>query len=315
MIVGPEAALAALRPLLERAHKLGTDEPIADRTRAAYARGWAAFETWCTERGLPTQPAESVLLVYLAHLDGEGARLNTVQRAYYAILHHWRAGGREWIPPPVVVRFWKNLRRERGTSVRRVAALTYDRLEHVLPELPAGLRGKRDYALLTLGLTGAFRRSELVALNVEDLTFEDAGVDVRVVRSKTDQEGEGAAVWIPLATNEALCASRALRRWLDAAKLTEGAVFRNVTPYGVCKGRLDTGTVARIVKRYVGAAGLDAATFSGHSLRAGFLTSAAEAGRSLDETMKHTRHKDPKVAMGYIRHADRKRKSAVKGLA
>ena len=166
------------------------------------------------------------------------------------------------------------------------------------------LVGKRDRALLLLGFAGAFRRSELAALRVEDLTFGADGVDVLIRRSKTDQEGQGQVVAIPHGVH--LKPVESLQDWLQAAGIKAGPIFRAVSRGGkVGEAALTGHSVANVVKRYAAAAGLDVSSFSGHSLRAGFVTSAADRGADLNRIMDVSRHVDPRTVRTYIRRADR----------
>jgi site-specific recombinase XerD len=157
--------------------------------------------------------------------------------------------------------------------------------------LDASLAGVRDRALLLLGFAGAFRRSELVALDVADLSFTARGVEVTIRRSKTDQEGAGRVVAIPLGSQAETCPVRSLRAWLEAAGIEAGSIFRAVNRWGRVGGRLADRDVACTVKRAAERAGLDPAAFSGHSLRAGLATSAALAGKSDRAIMATTGHK------------------------
>ena len=184
-------------------------------------------------------------------------------------------------------------RRFRGTGIRMadIAAL--------LASLPDSLLGIRDRALLLVGFAGAFRRFELVALNVEDLEFTKEGLKVLIRCSKTDQEGEGQPIGIAHGMN--LCPVKALDAWLAAAGITEGPVFRSVTRGGKIKGRLSDRAVALAVKRYARAAGLDAAKYAGHSLRAGFVTQAVINQVPEVTIMKQTRHKSADMLRRYVR--------------
>src|SRR5690606_20413566 len=151
-----------------------------------------------------------------------------------------------------------------------------------------------DRALLLVGFAGAFRRSELAALTVDDLTFGADGVDVLIRRSKTDQEGQGQTVAIPHGLH--LKPVEALRDWLSAAAITAGPIFRAVSRSGRLAEEAITGhTVANVVKRYAKLAGLEVSGFSGHSLRAGFVTSAADRGAYLNRIMDVSRHVDPRT--------------------
>jgi integrase len=153
----------------------------------------------------------------------------------------------------------------------------------MLREAPANLLGIRDQALLLTGFDGAFRRSELVALDVSDLTFGPEGLLIKIRRSKTDQEGSGRDVAIPHGTYELTCPVRAMPKWLEAAAIVEGPIFRPGHRGGVVlAGRLSGHGPRRVVKRYAKASGLAVNSFSGHSLRAGFVTSARGLGSLRD---------------------------------
>jgi integrase len=169
--------------------------------------------------------------------------------------------------------------------------------------LPAGLVGIRDRGILLIGFAGAFRRSELVGLNIDDLEFVEDGARLTNRRSKTDQEGAGEVVGISRGVN--LCPIQALRVWLSASTIRSGAIFRSVTRHGrVQPDRLTDQVVALVVKRYSAAAGLDPAMYSGHSLRAGLVTQAALNGVPEYAIMQQTRHKSAEMLRRYIRDAN-----------
>jgi integrase len=179
--------------------------------------------------------------------------------------------------------------------------------------MPDTLAGLRDRALLLLGFAGAFRRSELVALNIEDLEECDGGMRVRIGRSKTDQEGHGVTIGVVPGT--VVCPVRALKDWLSAARITEGPVFRPVAKGGrIFETHLTDKSVANIVKRYAAKLGFDPKAFGGHSLRAGFLTSAAAKGASIFKMMDVSRHKSVDSLSAYIRDAEIFRNHAGEGL-
>jgi site-specific recombinase XerD len=178
---------------------------------------------------------------------------------------------------------------------------------------PAGLKGLRDRALLLLGFGGAFRRSELVALDVADLEQTESGLRVTIRRSKTDQEGIGTT--IAIVRGGVCCPVKALRAWLDAAGITEGAVFRPLRKGGkVQNHRLTSKSVCDLVKAYADRVGLDGDAFSAHSLRSGFLTSAARRGASVFKMRDVSRHKSMDVLQAYVRDADMFRDHAGAGL-
>jgi integrase len=178
---------------------------------------------------------------------------------------------------------------------------------------PERIKGLRDRALLLLGFGGAFRRSELVALDVADIEETDEGLRVTIRRSKTDQEGMG--VTIAIARGGAYCPVRAVRAWLDAAGITEGPVFRPVRKGGKVRDqRLSAKSVCDLVKAYADQVGLDGAAFGAHSLRSGFLTSAARRGASIFKMRDVSRHKSMDVLQTYVRDADLFRDHAGAGL-
>ena len=179
--------------------------------------------------------------------------------------------------------------------------------------MPDGLIGLRDRALLLLGFAGAFRRSELVALNVADIRECEAGLRVRISRSKTDQEAQG--VTIGIVPGAVACPVRAIKAWLEAAKIMDGPLFRSIAKgERISTERLSDKSVADIVKRHVARLGLDPAAFGGHSLRAGFLTSAAAKGASIFKMMDTSRHKSVDTLRGYVRDAELFRDHAGIGL-
>jgi len=171
--------------------------------------------------------------------------------------------------------------------------------------LPERLLGIRDKALLLIGFAGGFRRSELVALDVEDLEFCPEGLVINVRRSKTDQEGEGRKVGIPWGQHTITCPVKALQSWLHEGNITEGAIFRPLTRHKqILSSRLTAQSVAKVVKRCAKSAGLDPNLYSGHSLRAGLVTSAAMADVSENIIMRQTGHRSSETLRSYIREGD-----------
>jgi integrase len=197
----------------------------------------------------------------------------------------------------------QGIRRARGSARAQKAAATAERMVAMLATIPNTLTGTRDRALLCLGFSGAFRRSELVALEVADLDEVADGIRVTIRKSKTDQEGRGVSVAI-LAGRQ-LRTVEALKAWLEAAAIAEGPIFRAVDRHGNVRPQtLTAQVVALMVKRYALPAGLAVDDFSGHSLRAGFLTSAADAGADVFKMADVSRHKSLDVLRGYVRRAE-----------
>lgn len=277
----------------------------ADATLRAYRADWRDFASYCAGRRLAALPAEpETIAAYLCARANAGRKVSTIERKLSAIkLAHSVFEPGNPVLAPLVKETLSGIRRKIGTAQRRKAAITIDRLRAMLGQVPDTLRGKRDRALLVTGFAGALRRSELVGLDAADLDFESRGVRITVRRSKTDQEGNGQVV--PILNGPVLRAAETLRAWLRAARIESGPVFRRVHKGdGVMDATLSAGAVSLIVKHYAEAAGLDAERFSGHSLRAGFLTTAAQYGAPIYKMAEVSRHKSLSVLQGYIRQVD-----------
>ena len=303
----PEADLAAAVGYA-RAEK-------APATRKAYGSDFAIFQGWCEKRGLNALPATpKSVAAFLAVETSSGVRPSTIGRRVAAIRYAHKLAGHE--PPTAsetVKATVRGIRRSVGTAATRKAPATADKVRAMALTTPDTLPGLRDRALLLLGFAGAFRRSELVALNVADLHECDGGMRVRIGRSKTDQEGHGVTIGVVPGT--VACPVKALKAWLSAAAITEGPLFRPVAKGGrILHARLTGKSVADIVKRYATQLGLDPKLFGGHSLRAGFLTSAAAKGASVLKMMDVSRHKSVDTLRGYVRDAELFRDHAGLGL-
>jgi len=204
----------------------------------------------------------------------------------------------------IVANTMKGIRRSLGTApAQKAPALTAD-VRAMLDATDAGLIGLRDRALILLGFASAFRRSELVSLDVEDCAFGKDGLTVTLPRSKTDQEGAGRKIGIPFGANPQTCPLRVLQAWIEQAGIPSGPLFRSINRHGQMQpGRLSGLDVARVVKKLAQRAGLDAAKYAGHSLRAGHATSAAIAGASERSIMNQTGHRSVQMVRRYIRDA------------
>lgn len=276
------------------------DASQAEGTRRAYASDLATFETWCSSVGAIALPSSAeTLAAYVAHRVASGAKASTITRAMAGLRAAHVTRGLPWAGSHEGVRrVLQGMRRKLGTSPKKKDAITADTLGEIVAHLPPGLGGIRDRALLLLGWAGAFRRAELAGITADDLRWEKRGLIVRVRRSKTDQEGRGALRAIPEGP-----ATKALRAWLQASGIVDGHVFRAVNRHGVIGGALSGHAIGAIVQRAADGAYIDPATVGGHSLRAGFITTAATRGRSLESIMRHTGHRSVAVAQGYIRRA------------
>ncbi len=275
----------------------------APNTLRAYNGDWRQFEQWCVSRGFAALPAPvEAVVCFLTEQAGQ-RKVSTLTRRLSAIsvAHRW-AGCPSPSETAEVRALMAGLRRAQGTMPDRRRPLMADQLETVLRHLPDGALGLRDRALLLVGFAGAFRRSELVGLDWEDCEFVEQGVVIRLRRAKTDQEGEGRRIGIPTRPRRASCPVRALAEWREHGGWEEGPVFRPVNRHGdVEEKRLSDRAVARIVQRSLLRAGIDAEGYAGHSLRAGFATSAARGGASERAIMNQTGHKSVTTLRQYIR--------------
>ena len=283
---------------------------LAPATRRAYESDWRAFAEWCAPRGLTAIPATPpTVAAFLASEADREFRPVTIARRAAAIAAAHRAQDH---PNPcdsgAVAAVLSGIRRELGTAAMRQAApLDLEPLARLLGPIDTGtVAGWRDRALLLLGFAAALRRSELVALDVEDLAFDlRRGLLVRIRASKSDQEREGTHVAVPYArAGDDLCPVRALQAYLEAAGVHRGPVFRRMRRGDTVTGeRLSDQSVALIVKRRAQAAGVPPELLSGHSLRAGYATAAAAAGVEERKIANVTRHRNLPVLRRYIRAA------------
>jgi integrase len=273
------------------------------RTVRAYAADWRHFSSWCAERGVERLPATlETLASYVADQAASGLRPSTIGRRLVSIDREHRIQN---LPPPgrspELREVLAGVRRTHGTAPRQVNAILTDDLRAMLAATPDSLRGRRNRVLLLLGFAGAFRRSELVALDVEDLEFQRNGVVVTLRRSKTDQEGSSRRIGVPYGSTELTCPVRALQAWLELAEITKGPVFRAVDRHGNMGDRLGDHAVARLVKEHAVLVGLDPSRYAGHSLRAGLATSAADGGASDRAIMRQTGHRSAAMINRYVR--------------
>jgi site-specific recombinase XerD len=300
----PGALGQPLQPEIDSTRRY-VDAAQAASTERAYSRGWDDFCAWCAVRlvePLPAHPA--AVAMYLSFLADRGLSAASIGQRAAAIAHRHRKAGHEApTTNPVVQDALRGIRRTVGTAPKRKSAATADRIRAMLEACPDTMIGIRDRALLAFGFAGAFRRSELVTLQVSDLEEVADGYRVTIRRSKTDQTGEGAEIVIPRGLK--IRPVQHVQAWLQAASIEAGHLFRavrrggHVRPWG-----LRGADVAQVVKQYAEKAGLDPQEFAGHSLRAGFVTSAAESGASILKIQETSRHKSTDVLAGYVRRVD-----------
>jgi integrase len=197
------------------------------------------------------------------------------------------------------------VRRTVGTRQHQARPLSVSDLQRIVNALPDNLAGLRDRSLLLLGFAGGFRRSEIAALSIEDITFVEEGIVVLIKKSKTDQEGAGREVAIPTGSSRATDPVAALQAYLEASEIESGPLYRGIDRHGNLSTKPLTGhSIGLIVKRSAELVGMDADLFSGHSLRAGLVTAAAEAGVSETTIMDATGHKSSAMVRKYVRRAN-----------
>ncbi len=280
------------------------EQAKALNTIKAYRTDFNHFAEWCKTYGLNALPATPQTVAnYLTEIIESGMKVSTLTRRISSISQAHQVADLESPTHSMIVRaVMAGIRRNKGTSQQgKIPVLTSD-IRVMVEVLPDNLLGIRDRALLLLGFAGAYRRSELVSLNVEDITFARDGLRVLLRKSKTDQEGQGITKGIAYGSHLETCPVRALQQWIEASKIKTGPLFRAINRHGQMQpGRLSDKAVALIVKRQASAAGLDPALYSGHSLRAGLATSAAEAGVNERTIMKQTGHKSENMVRKYIR--------------
>ena len=304
----PAALHAELTALLDQADQYARAAQSVNTTRA-YRSDWRQFQAWCDRYGLQSIPASpTAVALHLTALAQVGRSVSTVRRRCAAIARaHRIAGHTSPTADPSVMTVLEGIARVHGSAPNKKTALLRDPRLEVIDRIDTSANaGMRDRALLLVGFALGLRRSELVAIQVRDISPSPDGMTIRIARSKTDQRGRGTSLLLPYAESPNPCPVRALRAWLDASGITEGAVFRRLSRAGKIGKPLTPQSVALIVKRRADAAGLDAREFAGHSLRSGYATQAARDGHRTEQIAKTTRHKDQTVLAGYI-HAGRGR--------
>lgn len=284
-------------------------------TKRAYRADWQDFCAWCAHLGLESLPAsERTVARYVTQL-AEGnyehkpvdlrkpLKVATLTRRLASISQaHQLAGHNSPTTSELVRTRMKGIRRTLGTRQNQAAAATIEVVRAMVYALPEGRLGQRDRALLLVGFAGAFRRSELVGLDYADIKFVPEGMIVTLRRSKTNQEGATEDIGIARGRWAETCPVRALEAWLNAAHITEGPIFRPLGKHGNVRARrLTDHAVGLIVKRAAERAGLDPAPFSGHSLRAGLVTSAYAADVPEHAIQAQTRHQSERMLRTYKR--------------
>jgi len=267
-------------------------------TLRAYQSDYNDFSLFCSKNGfqaMPTQP--KILALYLTHLSSY-SKYSTLKRRLASIsIIHKTKGHYIDTKHPIIVENLMGIKRTNGTNQKGKKPLLINDLKLLIQAIDMSkeknIRKIRDKALILIGFSGGFRRSELVDIEYEDVEFVEEGVKIFVKRSKTDQSGEGMTKAIPYFDNINFCPVKALNKWVVAAELKEGKIFK-----------ISDKSVALIIKKYANYAGFDAHRYAGHSLRSGFATSTAESGAEERNIMAMTGHKSTEMVRRYIKEAN-----------
>jgi len=267
-------------------------------TIRAYQSDYNDFSLFCSKNGfqaMPTQP--KILALYLTHLSSY-SKFSTLKRrlASISILHKTK-GHYIDTKHPIIMENLMGIKRKNGSNQKGKKPLLINDLKSLIEAIHQSkekdFRKTRDKALVLIGFSGGFRRSELVDVEYEDIEFVTEGVKIFVKKSKTDQSGEGMTKAIPYFDNENFCPVKSLKNWIEVSDLNEGKIFN-----------ISDKSVALIIKKYANFAGLDAHRYAGHSLRSGFATSTAESGAEERNIMAMTGHKSTEMVRRYIKEAN-----------
>ncbi|MGV2967169.1 site-specific integrase [Paenibacillus sp. AGC30] len=276
----------------------------ADNTVISYKSDWAHFKSWCIKYEQPYLPTtDEAYGSYLTSLAASGYKVSTIQRRISSIS---RAHIMKKLESPNTIHIktiWSGIKRIHGSAEVGKNPITVNTLKEILQHVPENrMIGYRDRALLLIGFSGAYRRSELVNFDVKDIRTTPEGMIMRIAKSKTDQEGKGEFIGIPYGSRLETCPVRSYNEWIKQSGITDGAIFRPVNKHShVSEKRLSDKAVALIIKKYVAAVGLDPALYAGHSIRSGFATSAAMLGKSERSIKEQTRHASDAMVRRYIR--------------
>jgi len=270
----------------------------SENTLRAYQSDYNDFSLFCSKNGfkaMPTQP--KILALYITHLSSF-SKYSTLKRrlASISILHKTK-GHYIDTKHPVIMENLMGIKRINGSNQKGKKPLLISDLKVLIKAIDESKekdkRKIRDKALILIGFSGGFRRSELVDIEFEDVEFVNEGVKIFVKRSKTDQSGEGMTKAIPYFNNKNFCPVKSLKEWIEIIDFKGGRIFN-----------ISDKSVALIIKKYANQAGLDSHKYAGHSLRSGFATSTAESGAEERSIMAMTGHKSTEMVRRYIKEAN-----------
>ena len=296
---------------LEEETLLNLQSSKAINTVRAYKSDFNDFGLFCTQNGFKSLPSEpKIVSLYLTHLSTKDIKMSTIKRRLVSIgVIHKLKGYYLDTKHPSIIENIMGIKRRKGSSQIGKKPLLINNLKNIINVIDEQkidkIKKLRDRSIIIIGFSGGFRRNEIVSLDVEDLDFVPEGLKIRIKRSKTDQFGEGSLKGLPYFDNKEYCPVRSIQEWLNISKINSGALFRRFSKGSkLTEKRLTDQTVALLIKKYLELVGIDSKNYSGHSLRSGFATSAAESGAEERTIMAMTGHKSAEMVRRYIKEAN-----------
>jgi site-specific recombinase XerD len=283
----------------------------ASNTLRAYKSDFSDFGVFCVRNGFKSLPSEpKVVSLYLTHLSTKDAKMSTLKRRLVSIgVIHKLKGHYLDTKHPAIIENIMGIKRRKGTFQKAKKPILISSLKKIInvidQQKKEEIKKLRDRSIILIGFSGGFRRNEIVSLDYDDLDFVPEGLKLSIRRSKTDQFGEGFTKALPYFDSSQYCPVVSLKKLLDLSKIRSGPVFRRFSKGSkLSENRLTDQTVALLIKEYLNLAGIDSKNFSGHSLRSGFATSAAESGVEERNIMAMTGHKSTEMVRRYIKEAN-----------
>ena len=283
----------------------------ANNTVRAYKSDFSDFGLFCAQNGFKSLPSEpKIVSLYLTHLSTKDAKMSTLKRRLVSIgIIHKLKGHYLDTKHPAIIENIMGIKRRKGSFQKAKKPILINSLKIIINAIDQQkkeeIKKLRDRSIILIGFSGGFRRNEIVSLDYDDLDFVPEGLKLSIRRSKTDQFGEGFTKALPYFDSSQYCPVVSLKKLLDLSKIRSGPVFRRFSKGSkLSENRLTDQTVALLIKEYLNLAGIDSKNFSGHSLRSGFATSAAESGVEERSIMSMTGHKSSEMVRRYIKEAN-----------
>ena len=283
----------------------------ANNTVRAYKSDFNDFSLFCVKNGLKPLPSEpKIVSLYLTHLSTKEVKMSTLKRRLVSIgVIHRLKGYYLDTKHPSIIENIMGIKRRKGSIQKGKKPLLINNLKQLINVIDEynnqEIKKLRDRSIILIGFAGGFRRAELVSLDYDDLDFVTEGLKINIKRSKTDQFGEGSTKALPYLDNSNYCPVLSLKNWIKLTNINSGPLFRRFTKGSrLTINRLTDQSVALLIKKYLNLAGIENKDYSGHSLRSGFATSAAESGVEERSIMAMTGHKSTEMVRRYIKEAN-----------